>query len=168
MASAKICTCKHSEYSHDMAYKWCSQPSCPCKLFVDNTVMPQPAPERGAEDVNEWLISFITQRGEFGKSKYGVSLETHNGRDPYIDALQELGDAAAYISQWIMELKDEGRETFLLEEMLEYNIFLIKKLRRMHERGFAISSDGASGATFPRPRSVEPDYTYQDDGIEYC
>jgi hypothetical protein len=38
-------------------------------------------------------------RDLFGRSKYGVALSTENGRNPLVDALQELLDAIVYTRQ---------------------------------------------------------------------
>jgi hypothetical protein len=53
---------------------------------------PQPPPRSGRRVVLDDLVELLRQRSEFGERKYGTKLETHNGRDPYLDALQELLD----------------------------------------------------------------------------
>ena len=53
------------------------------------------------------VISYIKQRDEFGKSKYGTSLHTDNGRCPYEDLKQELGDAIQYLMQILLEQKKD-------------------------------------------------------------
>lgn len=48
---------------------------------------------------------FLTGRKEVGVRKYGVGLQTNNGRDVTIDLKQELGDVVMYAHQGIMEGK---------------------------------------------------------------
>ena len=49
--------------------------------------------------VSEMLIA----RREMGREKYGTELRTHNGRDPWVDCLQEMLDGIAYATQAHME-----------------------------------------------------------------
>jgi chromosome segregation ATPase len=49
------------------------------------------------------LKALLEERGLMGLRKYGTSLMTWNGRDPYIDAMQELLDLWQYLTQGQLE-----------------------------------------------------------------
>jgi hypothetical protein len=49
--------------------------------------------------VSEMLIA----RREMGREKYGTELCAHNGRDPWVDCLQEMLDGIVYATQAHME-----------------------------------------------------------------
>ena len=63
----------------------------------------QPKPEPGREIVLDYVLSDLQERAETGKARYGVYLETHNGRDPLWDAYQEALDLVMYLRQAILE-----------------------------------------------------------------
>jgi hypothetical protein len=80
----------------------------------------EPAPQPGASSVTDQLLCYVdclrvpeeqrTQlwrmlqaRREMGRAKYGCELQTYNGRNAWTDCLQELLDAAVYITQARME-----------------------------------------------------------------
>lgn len=76
----------------------------------------QPAPTGVGVDVTESLIALgvvgdelaqdFARRSLKGRLEYGTSLKTHNGRDAVIDAYQELLDAAVYLHQAWLELRE--------------------------------------------------------------
>ena len=45
----------------------------------------------------------MQERNEFGKRKYGTSLQPHNGRDALKDAYEEALDLCVYLRQAIYE-----------------------------------------------------------------
>lgn len=63
----------------------------------------QPAPIRGGTVVVDYVLSDIRERAESGKKKYGMYLETNNGRDPLWDAYQEAIDLVMYLRQEILQ-----------------------------------------------------------------
>jgi len=67
----------------------------------------QPAPQSGRDVVLPYVLQDVKDRGEFGKGKYGVYLETFNGRDALIDAYQEAIDLVMYLRQLILERENE-------------------------------------------------------------
>lgn len=64
----------------------------------------QPAPVKN-EHPEVWpiVIEDMQQRHEFGKRKYGVGLQPHNGRDALKDAYEEVLDLAVYLRTTIYE-----------------------------------------------------------------
>lgn len=52
----------------------------------------------------EWLIADMRERHELGVKKYGVGLQVQNGRDPLVDAYQEVLDCIVYTQQARMRL----------------------------------------------------------------
>jgi hypothetical protein len=86
--------------------------------------LPERPPKSGGEAVTPHLLRHLHDRGAintaalvrardaFGRDKYGTQLRADNGRDPVVDAEQELGDLLMYLQQ--AEL--EGRGTADLVE----------------------------------------------------
>lgn len=65
---------------------------------------PQPSPTANTlPAVWDLVIRDMLDRDLTGLDRYGVRLQPYNGRDPLIDAYQELLDAAVYIRQAIYE-----------------------------------------------------------------
>lgn len=49
------------------------------------------------------VIADMNSRDQFGRKKYGVPLQMHNGRNAINDAYEELLDGAVYLKQAIQE-----------------------------------------------------------------
>lgn len=66
---------------------------------------PQPAPVLRADKPASWdlVLADMKERDQFGKSKYGMSLQPGNGRDALADAYQEALDLAVYLRTAIYE-----------------------------------------------------------------
>ncbi|APG24082.1 hypothetical protein [Syntrophotalea acetylenica] len=64
---------------------------------------PQPMPTAGRRDVLPEVIADLQSRDALGRQKYGTTLQTHNGRDPLMDAYQEQLDHCMYLKQALME-----------------------------------------------------------------
>ena len=67
---------------------------------------PEPAPRPGQAVVLDDLVLQLRARSDFGERKYGTRLETWNGREATLDALQELLDLFVYLHQARMERAD--------------------------------------------------------------
>lgn len=69
-------------------------------------ITPQPSPTPSAGP-NCWdlVIADMRERDQFGRAKYGTPLQPFNGRDPLVDAYQEVLDLAVYLRQAIEERK---------------------------------------------------------------
>lgn len=63
----------------------------------------QPTPKRGKGDVWKLVINDMDTRRRAGIKKYGTPVQPFNGRDPLIDAYQEVLDTAVYLRQAIEE-----------------------------------------------------------------
>lgn len=70
----------------------------------------QPKPLRGKRVVVDEVIADLKERKQFGVSKYGTPLMSHNGRNAMVDAYQEALDLCCYIKQVLIETSDENRE----------------------------------------------------------
>lgn len=68
-----------------------------------NAVAPQPPPKAGKAPITDLVIRDLQTRREGGVRKYGVQLESHNGRDALIDAYAEALDLCLYLRQAIEE-----------------------------------------------------------------
>jgi len=62
------------------------------------------------EAAGKLLADAAIARGEVGRETYGSLLTSNNGRDPMVDALQELADAVVYLVQAIDEAPYETSE----------------------------------------------------------
>lgn len=95
------------------------------------TILPdQPPPTPGAGDVWQHMIETLAAEGlyadlvpamrerrELGIARYGTPLQTHNGRNHRIDAMQELLDAAVYL--WAAgDVSDARRCLFMAAALL--------------------------------------------------
>lgn len=89
---------------------------CLVDVAVDAATRQQPAPTPGRENVTEALVAAILARAEIGAEKYGVRLETHNGRDALVDLFQEQLDAAQYTMQALMEWDEMEQELRALRQ----------------------------------------------------
>lgn len=81
-----------------------------------NTPQPAPVPTSASWPVwptifdnphlglTPWMVADMRERHELGRAKYGVALQTFNGRDPIIDAYQEALDLVVYTQQARLEL----------------------------------------------------------------
>lgn len=67
-------------------------------------VEPEPAPKVSMHPaVWPLVIRDMADRDTFGREKYGVPLQPHNGRDALKDAYQEALDLAVYLRTAIYE-----------------------------------------------------------------
>lgn len=80
-----------------------------------HAAQPEPAPQGDGESVTDEAVRrlgdcevsrMLIARREMGRAKYGTELRTHNGRDPWVDCLQEILDAIVYAVQANMEGRD--------------------------------------------------------------
>lgn len=68
----------------------------------------QPAPVANAEPACwDLVVEDMQRRDAFGKFKYGVRLQPHNGRDFLQDAYEEVLDLAVYLRGLIYELEKQ-------------------------------------------------------------
>lgn len=67
---------------------------------------PEPMSKPGIKDVLPEVIKDFNAREAVGIKKYGITLQTYNGRDALNDALQEAMDQVLYIKQEIMQRQD--------------------------------------------------------------
>jgi hypothetical protein len=67
-------------------------------------IVPENAPvANGTTPVWELVIADMRDRDNFGREKYGTPLQAFNGRNPVVDAYQEILDLAVYLRQHIEE-----------------------------------------------------------------
>lgn len=69
-------------------------------------------------NVHESLMAQLQARATFGQQKYGKALEPWNGRNPTIDAQEELLDLFVYLEQLRLEREAVVEELKELEETL--------------------------------------------------
>lgn len=89
----------------------------------DYATRQQPGPTGDGPSVTDWLVDALRDSGlpktgaiiedilarrELGRARYGDELRVGNGRDPGVDAYQELLDAAVYLAQLEMQYEVEG------------------------------------------------------------
>lgn len=77
----------------------------------------------------------IKARDEAGLKKYGTRLRAFNGRDPLVDAYQELLDGVVYQQQHLIELASSGRppglESLVILKTLKATIDSACAIRRL-------------------------------------
>lgn len=78
------------------------------------------------------VLTDMAARNEFGIAKYGVPLQSHNGRDALVDAYQEVLDLTAYLRQWQAEYGD------LLSVQYGCALGIATRLRGMIEESRAV------------------------------
>lgn len=78
----------------------------------------QELPHPGGLPVQAVLIEALKERMGYGRRKYGRPLETDNGRDPLLDAWEEMLDLMSYFTQFVLEqgTRLPGLEKFTVEE----------------------------------------------------
>lgn len=88
---------------------------------LPKTIAPQKRPKPNSNP-SSWqlVIEDMKKRDEFGKQKYGTSLQPENGRDSLIDAYQEALDLCVYLRTAIWEQ--------------DKNIKTINKIKELHEQ----------------------------------
>ena len=72
---------------------------------MNDLVTEQQPPKPASGDVWLLVLKDMEDRRTHGIDKYGTPLQTHNGRDPLIDAYQEALDLCVYLRQAIEERK---------------------------------------------------------------
>lgn len=72
------------------------------KYSVRNSEQPNPI-TNDLPAVTKLVLEDFVERMEMGIEKYGMPLQPKNGRDPLIDAYQEVMDLALYMRQMIYE-----------------------------------------------------------------
>ena len=70
--------------------------------------MPKPGQNNVTPVARDAFLRMLADREAEGIAKYGATLQTHNGRDPLLDAMEEIIDAWQYVVQASME-RDGGR-----------------------------------------------------------
>ena len=73
------------------------------EVTMDLLSTDQPKPHGVGPAIGELVKADIDQRIEKGLETYGEKLRAHNGRDPLIDAYEEVLDLANYLRQELYE-----------------------------------------------------------------
>jgi len=86
--------------------------------------MTNPHPTTGCEPVSpsarEAFLEAFDDGEQKGMEEYGTPLKTFNGRDAAVDAMGELADAAKYVRQLQMELRDQTLIAWAMGNALRY------------------------------------------------
>lgn len=73
-------------------------------VFPENEEWGQEAPVRNKlPEIGDLVIQDVKSRMDFGRRKYGVGLQPHNGRDALKDAYEEALDLCKYLRQELYE-----------------------------------------------------------------
>lgn len=84
----------------------------------------QPMPTPGRVNVTpvarSLFLELLAQREAKGIATYGTTLQTHNGRNVYVDLAEELADAWQYAVQASIEHDDLKAENAKLSEELDH------------------------------------------------
>jgi hypothetical protein len=90
-----------------------------------------PAFIRGVQDLQPDVAEILKARKEFGLKKYGTTLKSHNGRDPWVDALQEATDLLVYLQQCVMEETDKKHKHKIIKLRLDAQALLLNILKEL-------------------------------------
>lgn len=71
----------------------------------NNLIAEQQPPKESSGDCWLLVMKDMEYRRQHGIAKYGVPVQPNNGRDPLIDAYQEVLDLAVYLRQEIEQRK---------------------------------------------------------------
>jgi hypothetical protein len=118
---------------------------------VTPAIRAQAFPKSEKPDVWPLVIKDMEERDRLGKAKYGIPLRSFNGRDPLIDAYQEVLDMSVYLRQEIEErlYVDEiirslrripGLEDVNTGNLLENVDFLVQRICSVEERSVSLAS----------------------------
>lgn len=72
------------------------------------------------------LIALLEERRLLGLKRYGTPLQLFNGRDAFLDTMQELLDASAYIQQCVTELCYKREATIERKAMEELRVTILE------------------------------------------
>lgn len=97
---------------------------------------PQPAPTGDGPEVLPVVIERLKGRSEKGRRKYGTPLRAHNGRDALQDAIDEVDDQQAYLTQ--LQMQWPALEARVRHDALEEALQLVE---------VALQEEGADPAT---------------------
>ena len=74
------------------------------KFFNAKANTNQPSPKQTkVKTILPYVLCDLKSRAKMGESKYGIMLQTDNGREALWDAYQEALDLAMYLRQAILE-----------------------------------------------------------------
>jgi hypothetical protein len=118
---------------------------------VTPAIRAQAFPKSEKPDVWPLVIKDMEERDRLGKAKYGIPLRSFNGRDPLIDAYQEVLDMSVYLRQEIEERlyvddiirslrRIPGLEDVNTGNLLENVDFLVQRICSVEERSVSLAS----------------------------
>jgi hypothetical protein len=118
---------------------------------VAPAIRAQAFPKSEKPDVWPLVIKDMEERDRLGKAKYGIPLRSFNGRDPLIDAYQEVLDMSVYLRQEIEERlyvddiirslrRIPGLEDVNTGNLLENVDFLVQRICSVEERSVSLAS----------------------------
>jgi len=73
------------------------------------------------------VLSDMSERDRVGRARYGTPLQANNGRDPLVDACQELLDGAVYLRQAIVEAPPSPALNMLYRRLL-HDVIELRRL----------------------------------------
>ncbi len=94
----------------------------------------QPPPREGKQAVTAFIRKALEEREAKGIAKYGTTLQTWNGRDPYADAIEEQLDLLQYLTQARLERADLLEQVVQLREQCAALVDDNAKVRAERER----------------------------------
>lgn len=89
-------------------------PLAPTREGREGETQPLPTPIIGGAFIHDLVAADLAARKAIGTERYGTPLQAHNGRNPLLDAYEELLDLLCYFKQRLVEEgADEVRSTDL-------------------------------------------------------
>jgi DNA-binding XRE family transcriptional regulator len=109
--------------------------------------MPVPGRQDVTPIARERFLAMLQEREAKGIETYGTHLQTHNGRNPYVDLAEELADAWQYAVQASIEHADLIAENAAIRSEND-------ALRAAAAREYVKPAEGALGAHLRRLREA--------------
>jgi len=90
----------------------------------------------GRDNDDIWsLYRLMQERDRLGAARYGVRLQSHNGRDSMQDALEEALDLRVYLENVAQEHPDSTEARMVADEVTDLCLRLVALRRKLTQKG---------------------------------
>ncbi len=118
---------------------------------VAPAIRAQSHPKSDMPDLWPMVIKDMEERDRLGRAKYGIPLRSFNGRDPLVDAYQEVLDLSVYLRQEIEERlhvddiirslrRIPGLEDVKTNNLLDSIDYLVQRVTQVEQSNISLAS----------------------------
>jgi len=100
---------------------------------LENKSLSRPS-GRSEADI-DWLVFMMRARDDLGAKRYGVRLQSHNGRDSMRDSLEEALDLRVYLENVSQEHPESTEARMLADEVTDLCLRLVALRRKLTQKG---------------------------------